>query len=93
MENIIGLLLPALLTIQLVRWLLVPLRTAGKLAIHSGCGLVCLWQYPDPVYRDHTACECGYRACCRCVGAAGDRDCSTSGGYAVKWKRFHYVLW
>ena len=43
MENIITLLIPALLTVVLVRTLLLPLRGIAKLAIHSGCGFVCLW--------------------------------------------------
>ena len=43
MEEIIPLLIPALLTILLVRSLVLPLRLGLKLAIHSGCGFLCLW--------------------------------------------------
>ena len=43
MEEIIPLLIPTLLAIMLVRLLLLPLRFGIKLAIHSGCGFVCLW--------------------------------------------------
>jgi inhibitor of the pro-sigma K processing machinery len=43
MEKIVTLLVPALLTILLVRVLLLPLKAICKIAIHSGCGFVCLW--------------------------------------------------
>ena len=43
MEKIVTLLVPALLTILLVRVLLLPLKAIYKIAIHSGCGFVCLW--------------------------------------------------
>ena len=43
METWITLLIPALLTVVLVRLLLLPLRFLLKLAIHSGCGFLCLW--------------------------------------------------
>lgn len=43
MEEIIPLLIPTLLAIMLVRLLLLPLRFGIKLAIHSGCGFLCLW--------------------------------------------------
>ena len=42
METFITLLVPALLALLLVRLLILPLRFAAKLAIHSGCGLLCL---------------------------------------------------
>lgn len=43
METRITLLIPALLAVVLVRLLLLPVRFALKLAIHSGCGFLCLW--------------------------------------------------
>ena len=43
MEEIITLLIPALLTLLLVRALLLPVRLAVKIAVHSGCGFLCLW--------------------------------------------------
>ena len=43
MENWITLLIPALLALVLVRLLLLPLRSILKLAVHSGCGFLCLW--------------------------------------------------
>lgn len=43
METWITLLIPALLAVVLVRLLLLPLTFALKLAIHSGCGFLCLW--------------------------------------------------
>ena len=43
MENIVIFLIPALLTLLAVRLLLIPMKLIWKLAIHSGCGFVCLW--------------------------------------------------
>lgn len=43
MEEVIALLIPALLALVLVRLLLLPLKWIFKFAIHSGCGFVCLW--------------------------------------------------
>lgn len=43
MENFATLLIPALLTLILVRLLSAPIRLVFKLLIHSGCGLLCLW--------------------------------------------------
>lgn len=43
METFVTLLIPALLTLVLVRLLLLPMKFICKLAIHSACGLVCLW--------------------------------------------------
>lgn len=43
MENIVVLLIPALLAVFLVRMLLMPIRAFLKLALHSGCGFLCLW--------------------------------------------------
>jgi len=43
MENIIALLIPALLAVVLIRLLLMPLRWTLKISIHSGCGFLCLW--------------------------------------------------
>ena len=42
METFITLLIPGLLALLLVRLLILPLRFAAKLAIHSCCGLLCL---------------------------------------------------
>ena len=43
MEKVITLIIPALLTVILIRLLLLPVRFLIKLAIHSGCGFLCLW--------------------------------------------------
>ncbi len=43
MEEIIVLLIPAMLAIIAVRLMLLPIRFLFKLGIHSGCGFVCLW--------------------------------------------------
>lgn len=43
MENFVTMLIPVLLTLLLVRLLLMPIRLVFKLAIHSGCGFLCLW--------------------------------------------------
>ena len=43
METWITLLIPALLAVVLVRLLLLPLGFVLKLAVHSGCGFLCLW--------------------------------------------------
>ena len=43
MEKFATLLIPALLAVSLVRMLLLPLKTVFKVAIHSGCGFLCLW--------------------------------------------------
>lgn len=43
MEKIVILLVPALVAVILVRLLLLPLKWVFKIAIHSGCGFVCLW--------------------------------------------------
>ena len=43
MEKLVTLLIPVLLAVILVRLLLLPLTYILKLAIHSGCGFVCLW--------------------------------------------------
>ena len=43
MESLITLLIPALVAVILVRLLLLPLRGILKIAIHSGCGFLCLW--------------------------------------------------
>ena len=42
METFIPLLIPALLTLVLIRLLLLPLRGLIKLALHAGLGLLCL---------------------------------------------------
>jgi len=43
METWLALLIPALLALVLVRLLLLPVKFVLKLAIHSGCGFLCLW--------------------------------------------------
>ena len=43
MESLITLLIPTLVAVILVRLLLLPLRGILKIAIHSGCGFLCLW--------------------------------------------------
>lgn len=43
MEKFAMLLIPALLAVSLVRMLLLPLKFGIKVAIHSGCGFLCLW--------------------------------------------------
>ena len=43
MEKIITLLIPCLVAIVLVRLLLMPMKLALKIAVHSGCGFLCLW--------------------------------------------------
>ena len=42
METFVTLLIPALLTLALVRLLFLPLQGLFKLGIHAGLGLVCL---------------------------------------------------
>lgn len=43
MEELITLLIPAVLTVSLVRFLMLPVRFVWKAAVHSACGFVCLW--------------------------------------------------
>ena len=43
MEEIVTLLITSLLAVLLIRALLLPLQWMVKLAIHSGCGFLCLW--------------------------------------------------
>ncbi len=43
METFVTLLIPAVLTIVLIRLLLMPLKLGFKIAIHCACGFVCLW--------------------------------------------------
>ena len=43
MEKFVALLIPALLAVILIRLLLLPVKWIFKIAIHSGCGFVCLW--------------------------------------------------
>ncbi len=43
MEEIVTLLIPVLLAVSLIRLLVLPIKLIWKLAIHSGCGFVCLW--------------------------------------------------
>lgn len=43
MEEFVTLMIPALLAVLLVRALLMPMKLIAKIALHSGCGFVCLW--------------------------------------------------
>ena len=43
METITILLIPALLAVSFLRLVLIPMKMAVKVALHSGCGFVCLW--------------------------------------------------
>lgn len=43
MENLVALAIPALLAVILVRALFVPMKFICKIALHAGCGLLCLW--------------------------------------------------
>lgn len=43
MEELAVLLAPALLAVILIRLLILPIRLIFKIAIHSGCGFLCLW--------------------------------------------------
>ena len=43
MENFVALLVPCLLSVLLFRVMLMPVALAVKLAVHSGCGFLCLW--------------------------------------------------
>lgn len=43
MEEIVTLLIPALLAIVLIRLLLLPMKLIFKIALHSAAGFVCLW--------------------------------------------------
>ena len=42
MENVLALLIPALLTVLLIRLLVMPVKLAAKLLLHSAAGLLCL---------------------------------------------------
>jgi inhibitor of the pro-sigma K processing machinery len=43
MENFVALAIPALLSLLLLRIVLVPMKWALRLAVHAGCGFLCLW--------------------------------------------------
>ena len=43
MENIVTLLVPALLGILVLRLMILPMRWLARVAIHAGCGFTCLW--------------------------------------------------
>ena len=43
MEKFITILIPVLMGIALLRLLFLPLKLTLKLALHAGCGFVCLW--------------------------------------------------
>ncbi len=43
MEELAGLMIPAAASLILFRILLGPMRMVGKILLHSGFGLLCLW--------------------------------------------------
>lgn len=43
MEKFATLLIPLLIGVLLFRLLMIPMRSVFKIAIHSGCGFLCLW--------------------------------------------------
>lgn len=43
MENLVALAIPALLTVIVVRALFTPMKWALRVALHAGCGFLCLW--------------------------------------------------
>jgi len=43
MEQLVTLLIPAMLAVILVRLLLLPIRLIFKIGLHSACGFACLW--------------------------------------------------
>ena len=43
MENFVVLAIPALLSLILIRILFLPMKWAFRLALHGGCGFLCLW--------------------------------------------------
>ena len=43
MENFVTLAIPALISVIAIRALFVPMKWIFRLALHSGCGFLCLW--------------------------------------------------
>lgn len=43
MENFATLLIPALLSMVLLRLVLLPVKLVWKAVLHMGCGFLCLW--------------------------------------------------
>ena len=43
MENFVALAIPALLSVIVIRILFTPMKWVFRLALHAGCGLLCLW--------------------------------------------------
>lgn len=43
MEQIVTLIIPALMAVVLVRAMLLPMRLIVKVGLHSACGFLCLW--------------------------------------------------
>ncbi len=43
MEQIITLLIPAMMAVVLVRAMLLPMKWVAKVGIHAVCGFACLW--------------------------------------------------
>lgn len=43
MENVVSVILPLLMLLLLIRVMVLPIKLAWKLLIHSGCGFLCMW--------------------------------------------------
>ena len=43
MEKIVTVSIPVLLALGLGRLIFIPMKLGFKLAVHSGCGFLCLW--------------------------------------------------
>lgn len=43
MEEIVTLLIPAMMAAVLIRLLLIPMRMIFRIGLHSTCGFLCLW--------------------------------------------------
>ena len=43
MENVVTLLVPALLGVVALRLIILPIRWLARVVIHAGCGFICLW--------------------------------------------------
>ena len=43
MENFVTLAIPALISVIAIRSLFVPMKWIFRLALHAGCGFLCLW--------------------------------------------------
>lgn len=43
MSTVVAMVIPVLIGCLVLRMLMLPIRLLAKLAIHGGCGFVCLW--------------------------------------------------